>query len=197
MGWGVKRRGIYTMYINRTTRYYDNNGEYIRKQDFLILFSDPDIRELRGVVRKVAMKQCGHFMMGCAFIKGEKHILSGSYGADGLTNDGFVRNPETKIKEPTKAWEVAIPLPDSLVKAWSNGGGWNSAGNEAEAMALWSRKNINALKLGKQGKYKICCIDDNGDWKFLDEIYFHKKDAEKDVKNIQSGKKPFVVKLPE
>jgi hypothetical protein len=91
--------------------------------------------QIRALVRKVSMHQCGHFMMGRARI-GKKTIgLSGSYGGDGLT-----------VSVPRDIWERGLPLPKELHDAWNKGGGWNSAGSEAPLMAEWALANLDKLE---------------------------------------------------
>lgn len=128
------------MYLQRVAVYYDSRGQTAGRGFFLILVDDEnrDWRntplKLRAIVRKVAMQQCGHFMMGTARAYGHSITLSGTYG-----NDGLVRNV------PTEVFEKAVPLPEWLQEAWNVGGGWNSSGSEAEAMRAWAWENIEAL----------------------------------------------------
>ena len=73
------------------------------------------------------MHQCGHFMMGSARAFGHKITLSGSYGGDGLP-----------VSVPQAVYDKAVLVPQELIDAWNKGGGWNSAGSEAPAMAEWA-----------------------------------------------------------
>lgn len=75
--------------------------------------------------------QCGQFMMGRARWHGHKLILSGAYGADGLFD-----------RVPYAIWNQATQLPNELYLAWANGGGHNSAGNEAPAMRKWAVETL-------------------------------------------------------
>ena len=106
---------------------------------FLILIQHKDKPlgpdNFRAIVRKVALHQFGHFMMGTARIKGHSITLSGSYGSDGLPHT-------TDIDE---VYNAAIPVPKELYDAWSEGGGHNSCGTEACAMRDWALKNIKEL----------------------------------------------------
>jgi hypothetical protein len=90
---------------------------------------------LRAVVRHVAMKQVGHFMMGYARIKGVTVTLSGSYGGDGLP---------TSVSD--KVYESGVELPQYLYDAWAKGNGWNNAGDEAPLMREWALENLKALR---------------------------------------------------
>jgi hypothetical protein len=83
--------------------------------------------KFRGIVRKVAMQQCGQFMMGRVRIKNKSFTLSGSYGSDGLSAD-----------LPPDIYILGTVLPDELHEAWNKGGGWNGCGTEAPKMAQWA-----------------------------------------------------------
>ena len=113
------------MYLENTTAYYDGTIKKIRRGNFLILVQSDkrplDSKNFRGFVRKVAMEQCGHFMMGFARIYGKTFTLSGAYGNDG-----------SPVTVPEEIFNKAVPIPTHLYNAWEKGGGWNSAGSEAE-----------------------------------------------------------------
>ena len=131
------------MYIEKVRRWDAPDGQHIGRGPFLILLSkwDPKDRgkfEIRGIVRKVALSQCGHWMMGIARFYGHSAGVSGSYGADGLTLD-MDRLPE-EIRE--RVWNEAVPLPQELREAWNTGGGWNSAGSEAPLMREWATTHV-------------------------------------------------------
>lgn len=121
------------MYIVGNVGYYTESGEQrCRRADFLLLWSPDCGKTIWGFIRKVAMRQCGHWMMGTARVEGRSITVSGSYGADGLTI-----GPE-KMPCPKDARQ----LPAELVEAWNKGGGWNGAGNEALAMKKWARETF-------------------------------------------------------
>lgn len=127
------------MYIEPIRRYYDRDGsQHTSRANFLILVSSKDLPcgpdNFRAIVRKVAMAQCGHFMMGTARAFGHSMSLSGSYGEDGLTCD-----------VPHVVFEKAFPTPRYLYDLWASGSGHNSAGNEAEEMVKWANENIKLL----------------------------------------------------
>lgn len=130
------------MYIKKTSRYYTDGSEATRRQWFLILMSDKtqrfDRTKIHAVVRKVALHQMGHWMMGTARIHGYSLSVSGAYGSDGLTSD-----------VPTEVYNVGVPLPEELTKAWTGGGGWNCAGREGPAMVKWAIENF--VKLAPKG----------------------------------------------
>jgi hypothetical protein len=98
-------------------------------------------KEIRALVRRVAMHQCGHWMMGSAEAFGHKLSLSGSYGGDGLT-----------VTVPRDVFEKAVPIPQELHEAWNKGGGWNSAGSEAGAMREWALANLSKLEPARKRK---------------------------------------------
>lgn len=120
------------MYIQSPNRGYTRDGQQLcRKAPFLLLVQSGGWHTpIYGVVRTVALKQCGHFMMGRARILGKSYFVSGAYGNDGLPMTVDVIPPDAK------------QLPHDLYEAWRNGGGWNSAGSEAPAMAEWARKEL-------------------------------------------------------
>lgn len=136
------------MYIKPTRAYYSAHGQHASRELFLIL-CEPEgtwqetrgfdyLTQTRAIVRKVAMQQCGHFMMGTARAYGHSLTLSGSYG-----NDGLVK------RVPREVYEKAIPVPPDLMKAWNDGGGWNGCGSEAESFRAWALENLDALRGGK------------------------------------------------
>jgi len=91
---------------------------------------------IKAVVRKVALRQLGHWMMGKARIYGHNFTVSGAYGGDGLTMD-----------VPQEVYDrLQVELPDSLVEAWNKGGGWNSAGSEAPMIREWALENLDRLR---------------------------------------------------
>jgi len=123
------------MYLKSNGSYYRGTEQCTRKAPFLILMDNPSKKELgcskgnmRGIVRMVAMEQCGHFMMGRARIKGYSITLSGSYGGDGL--------PVYEI--PQEVYDAGVDIPDELFDLWNKGGGHNSTGSEAPAMRKWA-----------------------------------------------------------
>ena len=123
------------MYINGTERYYTRDGQQAcSRAPFLLLIqlTDRPLSEIYGIVRKVALKQCGHWMMGKVRIGGASYSVSGSYGNDGL--------PITVKALP----KDAVRLPNTLYEQWVTGGGWNCAGAEGPAMREWGRSIRNA-----------------------------------------------------
>lgn len=133
------------MFVTRDYAGYNRHGEQSAAGLFLILFSPPgDFSpsrpgglEIRGVVRHVRMRQCGHWMMGSARIGPVRVTLSGDYGADGLTNDC-----------PANLWPRLHPLPQELAdQKWGDNTGWNSAGESGHPIRAWARKNLNTLRV--------------------------------------------------
>ena len=120
------------MYLNNEGRtYYSRTGnQHHSRAPFLILMQDKDgdcgPDNFRAIVRKVALEQLGHFMMGTARIKNTSITISGAYGSDGLP-----------VSVPKEIYDMGIDIPAKLYEAWNKGGGWNSCGNEAEAMKEW------------------------------------------------------------
>jgi len=127
------------MFIEPTKTYYDHGEPYTPRARFLILARSKNEgsyskNTIRCFVRKVALRQLGHFMIGVARVHNTFVIVSGPYGNNGLTVD-----------LPQKIWEKGVPLPDYLFEAWKVGGGWNGAGREAGAMREWANKNLKIL----------------------------------------------------
>lgn len=123
------------MYIEKTERYWIGTEQAIKRARFLIIMHSKDRplgpNNFNGIVRKVALRQLGHWMMGFARIGKEKITVSGSYGGDGLS-----------ITVDENTFQKGKPIPLELYNKWNNGGGWNSAGNEARAMVKWAQENF-------------------------------------------------------
>lgn len=98
-------------------------------------FQDANNAPIRAIVRRVSLRQLGHFMMGFARVGKHRLTVSGAYGADGLV-----------MSVPSDVYERGVELPKTLKDAWSNGGGWNSAGSEADAMREWALENLAELR---------------------------------------------------
>jgi hypothetical protein len=128
------------MYLgnDKSYTYYVGSGQRHSAGNFLILMSERgkpfELYNVRAVVRKVALRQLGLFMMGFARIAGKTYSISGAYGHDGLT---LYVEPE--------AFALGVPVPRELMDAWDNGGGWNSAGSEAPNMRQWAIDNLEKL----------------------------------------------------
>ena len=130
------------MYIERTRTYYQGTEQCAARALFLMLIYPKDEPyypdnhlPIKAIVRKVALRQCGHWMMGTARVYGHSLTVSGSYGHDGLIMD-----------VPREVYDRAqVVLPDELYELWAHGGGWNSAGSEALAMCQWALENLEEL----------------------------------------------------
>jgi len=109
-------------------------------KDFLMLIQPSGTEGLKfpikAIVRKVSLRQLGHWMMGTARIYGQSVTVSGSYGSDGL-----ILGVHKDIYEKAKVY-----LPAWLKEKWNKGGGWNSAGSEGPEMRQWALENIKELK---------------------------------------------------
>ena len=120
------------MYLTSGQGYYDASGQqHARRGRFLILMQDKNQpcgrNNIRAIVRKVALSQCGHWMMGRVRIGARWYTVSGSYGDDGLP-----------MNVESDAYALGVPLPTELYDAWNKGNGWNSCGSEATAMRKWA-----------------------------------------------------------
>ncbi len=122
------------MYLRGSHRYYIGSEQHVTRAPFLLLLQLRDgpcsPENTFACVRKVALRQLGHWMMGRTRIGAKWYSVSGSYGSDGL--------PMTVDALP----KDAKPLPRELYDAWNKGGGWNSCGSEASAMRDWAIVNF-------------------------------------------------------
>jgi len=135
------------MFIKNVKGGYTRDGSQWASGYFLCLChpSDSGIipvsdypAQTRAFVCYARMSQLGPWMMANVKIIGHELTLSGAYGQDGLIMD-----------VPRALWEKATQLPNELYEAWKAGGGWNSAGSEAESMRQWAMKNFDLLHLQK------------------------------------------------
>jgi len=111
--------------------YYRGTRQCWRRGLFLILMDTAEETALRAIVRKVALQQRGHWMMGRTRIGKYWYTLSGAYGSDGLP-----------LTVKPDAYARGVLVPKHLVDAWKKGGGWNSAGREVSAMRDWALKTF-------------------------------------------------------
>lgn len=124
------------MYIDDSGhRYYRGTEQCHSRAPFLILVQPEDWDKrnepIRALVRKVALHQCGHWMMGSARAFGHRIPISGTYGSDGLPRS-----------VPQEVYDRATPVPEWLIRMWNEGAGWNDAGTEASAMRDWAVKTF-------------------------------------------------------
>lgn len=141
------------MYLNPTSVYYEGSEARCRQEDYLILLQSkalplgPD--NFRAIVRKVALKQFGHFMMGNAVILRNHITVEGDYGNNGLP-----------VTVPHPVYEVGKPVPYWLYDMWNHGDGWNGKGSEGDALREWAFKYWNELIPSKrkiQKRSAVCC----------------------------------------
>ena len=103
--------------------YYSGTEQRHSRAPFIILLARD--KELRLLVRKVAMRQVGHFMMGKANIDGRWIGVSGMFGNDGL--------PIDSDKVSDLAWESATPVPSELAFNYWHSSGYHRGDLSAEA----------------------------------------------------------------
>ena len=121
------------MYIQNTPIYYRGDQRTAQRGPFLLLLQPNQATISKtcrpentfAVVRQVALKQMGHWMMGRANLCGKWHVISGGYG-----NDGLPKSIDTLPKD-------AQPLPREHYDLWSNGGGHTGPGSEASTRRKW------------------------------------------------------------
>lgn len=123
---------------------YDKHGTQRHTQGNFLILTQPDVSvlsdayddsKIRACVRQVALEQMGHYMMGTARIGGESVTMSGSYG-----NNGLPTSVPPQIHD-----KYCTLLPTELYELWSEGGGHNSAGSEAQQMRDWALDNFDKL----------------------------------------------------
>lgn len=126
------------MYIEDGHTYYKGGEQRHSRSRFLLLIQKRSEKtsadNMYACVRTVSLRQYGHFMMGTARIGNKSVSVSGSYGNDGLPMDVDEIPPD------------AVSLPQELYDVWNKGGGWNSAGSEAEAMRKWALETFKKRK---------------------------------------------------
>lgn len=125
------------MYISHSRSYYKADGTQCAQRAPFLLLIQPKQATIAetcaasntyAIVRRVALRQLGHFMMGRANIGGQWRSVSGAYG-----NDGLPMEVDTLPAD-------AVKLPADLYAQWNTGGGHNSAGSEAQAMREFARR---------------------------------------------------------
>lgn len=135
------------MYFNNVKGGYRRDNEQWSSGDFLMLFCGPTgDRDMRACARFVRMHQTGHFLMGRVYLGGRWVSLSGAYGQDGLPMNAPIGPHASLSKITTACWNTLLPVPKDLQDAFWRGGGHNSTGNEAPALATWATANLAALK---------------------------------------------------
>lgn len=126
------------MYLSANRTYYRGGDQCASRAPFLLLIQPKQATigetcaaaNTYAIVRKVALHQIGHWMMGTANIGGRYRSVSGAYGNDGLPMDVDTLPAD------------AVPLPQALYDAWATGGGHNGAGSEGKAMREWARETF-------------------------------------------------------
>lgn len=123
---------------------------------FLILMQgeSADCQKVKGLVRRVTLRQCGCWMMGRVEVDNYMISLSGSYGADGL-----MRTVPDDIYR-----RCGLELPQELYALWRIGGGWNGACSEAQEIRRWAisarnRKALTAKPVAWDFSHEGPCLD--------------------------------------
>ena len=139
------------MYIKATRRCYAGTEQHTGRQWFLLLVepgkkvkslsgyeyyaSDMGGPRPRAIVRKVALGQLGHFMMGYAHAFGHKIPCTGDYG-----NLGLICSVDKDV------YDKAVELPEEVYQAWATDTtGWNSAGKSGVPLRKWAIENFSEL----------------------------------------------------
>ena len=106
---------------------YGRHGQQWGKGWFLIAFSRE--REIRVVVKKAHLKQCGHFMMGDVELGDHVIVLSGPLGHDGLPCDA-----------PDDLWPRLHPIPPDVAEPY-----WKGTG-DYDILGTWAETNFKKVK---------------------------------------------------
>ncbi len=140
------------MYLKSTRRWYEANGTQHTGRQWFLLLVQPGTPHTslsgymsytpimnddkpRGIVRKVALEQLGHWMMGYARAFGYSIVCSGDYGADGLV--------KTVAQE---VYDKAVPLSDDVYQTWAKDStGHNCAGVSGKVVRQWALDNFGKL----------------------------------------------------
>jgi len=86
--------------------------------------------KLWAIVRSVALRQCGHFMMGSARIAGASISISGACGSDGLPRD---------YQEVPKAYrDRLVEVPEAVAAVYWTDNGHNTIGSSAPTLRDWA-----------------------------------------------------------
>jgi hypothetical protein len=129
---------------------YTRHGQQYAHGRFLVVFSGTEnypephpetgrvLPMLYAAVRTVRLTQCGHWMMGSLRLGKDSVSVSGAYGGDGLPMD------MDQLSEEQRA--LLSPVPFGLAVEFWSGGGWNSAGSEAQAMREWATAELKRLR---------------------------------------------------
>ena len=134
------------MFITVSKAWYTRDGSQFAHGYFLLLMRPQQTLEemlahvpqppVRGLVRYVRLSQFGHFMIGRITVAGNKVVLSGAYGNDGMILD-----------VPQAVYDLGTDLPQELYDAW------NSAGSEAPAMRAWGKTMMKKHDTQKERNY--------------------------------------------
>lgn len=128
------------MYLTPGLTYYRGTDQYRSRGPYLILFSTFAERYSNGkprlyaAVRKVALQQCGHFMMGTARIANVRIPISGSCGSDGLPRDYDTLPPSVR------AYLTEVPE-DVATLYWADDG-HNTIGRAAKFLLEWATRTF-------------------------------------------------------
>lgn len=119
------------MYLNNSGHtYYQGGSQAHTRAPFLLLVQPKDISSAqlkdfppRAIVRQVALRQCGQFMMGFARAYGHSITVSGAFGGDGLPCD-----------VPMEVYERATEIPADVLAAYWGIDDWAGKGGEGKAV---------------------------------------------------------------
>lgn len=168
------------MFLTTSNTYYDSSGsQHASKAWYLILATldtgDRDIEHytcatcgephpsLYANARKVAMSQCGQFMMGIARIGGNSIVVSGQFGSDGLPKH-MGTEPWHTLRAETLPYFTK--LPDSVASSYWHSGADYHAGKSGDYTMLraWALASLVYPLLVKAGLAPYAITREAGQW---------------------------------
>lgn len=138
------------MYVGQSYTYYSGSEQRASRGDFLMIATfdtDVDYQEiceecgehhkvLFACVRKVAMGQFGHFMMGTARVGGQSLTVSGPIGHDGLPMAPW--NTRNLSDDMIARYFVKVPV--NVAHAYWTAHGWNDCGEATPVLRSYGRQ---------------------------------------------------------
>lgn len=137
------------MYLFPNEGYYDRDGQQHARRGWFLLLMQPNqprdsiatigewlrLNRPHALVRKVALVQFGHTMMGRAHVFGHQLTVEGAYGNLGLTMD-----------VPQEIYDLGVlldPEVDRIMGADTTG--WNDAGVSGKVVREWAIQHFEEL----------------------------------------------------
>lgn len=128
------------MYLRAGHTYYQGTEQHASRAPFLILFSGTEKYPngkplLYAAVRKVALSQFGHWMMGSTRIADCRITISGACGSDGLPCD--------LEKLTARARTRLVLVPEDVAAVYWADDGHNTIGKAAPTLRQWAQQQFS------------------------------------------------------